>query len=71
MIDKLSKTIVIDDHNLNIGASFGIAIFPHDGLYIASLNKHADIAMYQAKDQGRSQYCFYDPKSDSTLANTD
>ncbi|MBL4799362.1 MAG: GGDEF domain-containing protein [Oleispira sp.] len=71
VIDKLSKTIVIDDHNLNIGASIGIAIFPQDGLDISSLNKHADIAMYQAKDQGRSQYCFYDPKSDSTLANTD
>jgi diguanylate cyclase (GGDEF)-like protein/PAS domain S-box-containing protein len=71
VIERLSKTIVIDDHNLNIGASIGIAIYPQDGLEVSNLNKHADIAMYRAKDQGRGQFRFYDSKFDSTMANTD
>jgi diguanylate cyclase (GGDEF)-like protein len=71
VMQRLSKTIIIDDHNLNIGASIGIAIYPQDGLDISSLNKHADIAMYRAKDQGRGQYCFFDSKPDNTMANTD
>ena len=63
IIQELSKTIIIDDHNLNIGVSIGIAIYPQDGLEVTSLNKHADIAMYRAKEKGRSQYCFYEPES--------
>lgn len=71
IIQELSKTIIIDGHNLNIGASIGIAIYPQDGLEVTSLNKHADIAMYRAKEKGRSQYCFYEPKSGNTMAKTD
>ncbi len=79
IIQRLSETLIIDDHELNIGASIGIAIYPQDGLGISSLNKHADIAMYHAKEQGRSQHCFFDSaldstldsSSDSTMSNTD
>lgn len=59
VIQELSKTITIDGHNLNIGASIGIAIYPQDGCEVSTLNKHADIAMYQAKDEGRGRYCFF------------
>lgn len=71
VIQELSKTITIDGHDLNIGASIGIATYPQDGSEVSSLNKHADIAMYQAKDEGRGRYCFFDSNSDSTLANSD
>lgn len=59
IIEKLSKEIIIDGHILQIGVSIGIAVYPQDGTEATTLNKHADIAMYQAKEQGRGQYFFY------------
>ena len=40
-------------------ASIGIAMFPEDGSDAEHLLRHADLAMYQAKAQGRRSYCFY------------
>jgi diguanylate cyclase (GGDEF)-like protein/PAS domain S-box-containing protein len=71
IIEKLSEDIFIDNHILQIGASIGIAIYPQHGTEAINLNKHADIAMYQAKDHGRGRHVFYDPQQDMTLANSD
>ncbi len=71
IIEKLSKEVVIDGNHINIGASIGIAIYPKDGTDAIALNKHADIAMYQAKEHGRGQHNFYDPDQDVTLASSD
>lgn len=71
IIAKLSEDIIIDNHLIQIGASIGIAIYPDHGLDASSLNKHADIAMYQAKDHGRGQHMFYDPKKDTVMASSD
>lgn len=62
MINQLSEYIIIDGHVLQIGASIGIAVYPKDGTDVKTLNKHADIAMYQAKEHGRSRYYFYSPE---------
>lgn len=57
--EKLSNPIHLDDHDFVISASMGISIFPDDGKDIETLLKHADTAMYTAKDSGRNQYRFY------------
>jgi diguanylate cyclase (GGDEF)-like protein len=44
---------------ITITASIGIAIFPEDGGDAATLLKHADTAMYHAKDQGRNNWQMY------------
>jgi diguanylate cyclase (GGDEF)-like protein len=41
-------------------ASIGISVFPRDGEDGATLLKHADIAMYAAKDNGKGHFRFYD-----------
>jgi diguanylate cyclase (GGDEF)-like protein len=46
-------------HQFNITTSIGIATFPKDGDTAEDLKKHADIAMYRAKDLGRDKYQFY------------
>ena len=50
----------IDQHDLHIGASIGISIYPDDGMDAETLIKHADTAMYHAKDQGRKTYAFFE-----------
>ena len=46
-------------YEIYIGASIGISLFPDDGADVTQLIQHADVAMYQAKDQGRNAYGFY------------
>ncbi len=44
---------------ITISASVGVAVFPEDGGDAATLLKHADTAMYHAKDQGRNNWQLY------------
>jgi diguanylate cyclase (GGDEF)-like protein len=48
-----------DDHTTQIGCSIGIALFPEDGAAADELLHNADLALYQAKEEGRGRYCFY------------
>ena len=55
----IRDTIHIGEYSLNTTASIGIARYPEDGLDKSTLLKHADSAMYHAKDTGRDTYAFY------------
>jgi diguanylate cyclase (GGDEF)-like protein/PAS domain S-box-containing protein len=57
----LSAPHHIDEHRLQITASIGIVTYPDDGLDADVLMKHADAAMYNAKDRGRNNYRFFEP----------
>jgi diguanylate cyclase (GGDEF)-like protein len=48
-----------DGYSHMIHASIGISVFPQDGFEPESLIKHADIAMYAAKNDGKNRYEFY------------
>ena len=45
-----------------VGASIGIALFPQDGDAPEALFKHADIALYRAKAEGRNRFAFFKPE---------
>ena len=55
----LQEKVVIDGNDIFIGGSIGISIFPTDGDNKEDIVKRADMAMYQAKQQGRNRYRFY------------
>jgi len=59
IIASLKQPFSIEGHELYASMSIGIAIFPDDGENIETLIKHADIAMYHAKDHGRNDYKFF------------
>jgi len=61
IIFEISRPIDIDDHELFITASLGIAVYPDDSHDTYTLLKHADTAMYHAKQHGRNAYQFYTP----------
>ncbi len=52
----------IDGHELHVTASIGIGIYPDDGTEAAVLMRNADIAMYAAKEDGRSIFHFFKPE---------
>ena len=53
---------------LHVTASLGIAVYPDDGEEVETLIRHADIAMYHAKDHGRDNCQFFAPDMDARIA---
>jgi EAL domain-containing protein (putative c-di-GMP-specific phosphodiesterase class I) len=58
-LHELGKSYRIGEHQVNSGASIGIACVPQDGEDVATLLRLADLAMYRAKDLGRNGYQFF------------
>ncbi len=61
IIAAVRRPFSISGAELNVGTSIGLAFFPEHGENIETLKKHADIAMYQAKEAGRNRYQVFDP----------
>lgn len=59
IIDLLNMPFVLDDNNVQIGVSIGIALYPDDAIKEEELIKLADTAMYHAKESGKNNYQFY------------
>jgi diguanylate cyclase (GGDEF)-like protein/PAS domain S-box-containing protein len=59
VLTALSAEFEVESENLKITPSIGISLYPDDGEDIETLIKHADTAMYHAKEQGRSNYQFF------------
>ena len=59
MIDSISRPFDIQGHKFVIGASIGLASYPSNGMDTVTLLKHADAAMYRAKQSGRGTFRWY------------
>jgi diguanylate cyclase (GGDEF)-like protein/PAS domain S-box-containing protein len=59
ILTALSMPHQIKEHELQITLSIGIAVHPDDGSDAESLVKHADVAMLNAKNNGRNNYQFF------------
>ena len=62
IINAVELPVMLQDHQVSIGASIGIALYPKDASDSSSLLRHADIAMYHAKQLGRNNFQFFTPK---------
>lgn len=59
IISQLSRLFTIDNYEQYIGASIGISLYPQDGSNWDDVLQKADIAMYKAKQNGRSRSLFF------------
>ena len=59
ILSVIREPIEVLDYHLYTTASLGIAIYPEDGEDRNEIIKHADSAMYHAKDEGKDNYKFY------------
>jgi len=64
LIKALSAPYEIDDNEVVIGASIGIAMSPDDGTTCEELMRNADIALYRAKQDGRGVHRFFERDMD-------
>jgi EAL domain-containing protein (putative c-di-GMP-specific phosphodiesterase class I) len=55
----IAKPFTLLGHEFRVTASIGISIHPQDGLDEQTLTKNADVAMYQAKEDGKNNFQFY------------
>jgi diguanylate cyclase (GGDEF)-like protein/PAS domain S-box-containing protein len=59
LLAAVEQPLVIDQYQLTVTASVGIAIYPDDGLDIETLQRNADVAMYRTKKESRNGYRFF------------
>ncbi len=67
IVSTIEEPVPMDGSELFVTTSIGIASFPADGADAETLVKHADVAMYRAKDRGRNTYQFFTPALNATL----
>lgn len=60
ILDALRREFMIDHHEIFVGASIGISMYPQDANDVEGLIKAADLAMYQVKNNGKNHLSFYD-----------
>jgi diguanylate cyclase (GGDEF)-like protein len=65
ILTVVSKPLMARGQEFHVTASIGISTFPDDGKNEQTLMKHADIAMYRAKDAGKNKFRFYSDQPDS------
>ena len=66
-ISAIASPFAVLGQEFRVTASVGISVYPQDGQDEQTLTKNADIAMYQAKEDGKNNFRFY---SDALNANT-
>ncbi|WP_373072551.1 EAL domain-containing protein [Sulfurimonas sp.] len=67
ILKSFAKPIEANGYKLSITLSIGVSLFPEDSNDHKKLFKHADIAMYEAKDKGKNNFQFYKKKLSSQM----
>lgn len=69
ILATVGDPVTVGDQNVSLTASLGITRYPEDGSDAEGLIRHADQAMYSAKEKGRNQYHLFDPGLDEHRRN--
>ncbi|GLO60687.1 hypothetical protein MACH09_11950 [Vibrio sp. MACH09] len=66
LLQAAMRPINIDGHRLQVSTSIGVTLYPQDGVDADLLMRHADQAMYVAKQTGKNRYHFFDINKDKS-----
>ena len=66
ILTAVSQPIVIGEQSVEVSFSIGVSRYPQDGKSVETLIKHADQAMYRAKEEGKNRFVFYKESKDAT-----
>lgn len=64
ILSRIQEPFLVDGYELYLTTSIGICFYPLDGDDVPTLMKHADLALYRAKEQGKNKYQIYTPSLD-------
>lgn len=67
LLQQIQEPFHLRSHEFVVTGSMGISVYPHDGLDIKTLIKHADTAMYAAKEHGKNQYQFFNSNMNDSI----
>jgi len=67
IVQAIGEPYEIDSKRVLVSVSIGIAVEPAAGASAELLLKYADMALYQAKANGRATWCFYEPEMDQKV----
>jgi diguanylate cyclase (GGDEF)-like protein/PAS domain S-box-containing protein len=60
ILDSINEPYtLVNNESVNVSASIGVTLYPHDNVPSDMLLRHADQAMYVAKESGKNQYVFH------------
>jgi predicted signal transduction protein with EAL and GGDEF domain len=62
LLGEINQPVLLHGRSFQMGASMGVALYPQDGKDGQTLLKHADVAMYAAKERGRNNFQFFTPE---------
>jgi diguanylate cyclase (GGDEF)-like protein/PAS domain S-box-containing protein len=69
LMRAIEPPVELHGHPIYCTASMGVALYPHDGSDAGTLLKHADLAMYRAKKEGRNTLRFYNHEEGGAATN--
>jgi diguanylate cyclase (GGDEF)-like protein/PAS domain S-box-containing protein len=61
VLAAMSEPLTIAEHRLSVTCSIGMSMYPDDGTDSSTLLRHADLALYRAKENGRNSFEFFEP----------
>lgn len=68
ILESIKAPFVISDHEIYIGASIGIAVYPDAGDNLEALIKNADIAMYRIKNSGKNGSILFNAEMNGSIS---
>jgi diguanylate cyclase (GGDEF)-like protein len=61
IVGALTITMWLDDHEIPVTASIGVAVYEQEELTVSQLIERADKALYRAKHAGRNTFAIFEP----------
>ena len=67
IVSVMHQSYTLENTPYNVSVCVGVSVFPDDAVDAEELIRHADVAMYSAKKEGRNHFCFFSGKLEEGL----